>query len=52
LTHIEYEVYVRVVEVERVDFNKYSGLYRWFDKGDVSRIGTPRLVDKIINMKL
>ena len=52
LTHIEYEVYVRVVDVERVNFDRHSGLYQWFEKGDVAGIGTPRLVGKIINMKL
>jgi A/G-specific adenine glycosylase len=52
LTHIEYEVYVRVVEVDRADFKSHSALYQWFERADVGRIGTPRLVGKIINMKL
>jgi A/G-specific adenine glycosylase len=52
LTHIDYEVFVRVIDVDRVNFNSHSARYRWFEKGDVDRIGTPRLVGKIINMKL
>jgi len=52
LTHIEYEVFVRVIDVDRVNFKTHSAIYKWFERGDVGRIGTPRLVDKIINLKL
>jgi len=52
LTHVEYEVFVRVIDVDRVNFNSRSANYQWFEMADVGRIGTPRLVEKIINMKL